>query len=214
MSPPEMFARGGLSIAKQRLAVDLLLEGGRQLRGEVFVLPLLSERGGRETLLDLLQLPESFLPFSTAEGMLLVQRDRVIWARVADPREGGVSDLAGAVETPVTITLAGGLEPAQAVVEGLLRRWPPPGGERVLDTLASEESFLALLQGDSTLLVAKRYIVTAQERRPAAPARGGRRRSTPKRSAVAAEARPAARAKEAPTPRRRVSPRGKEASEA
>ncbi|MBK8481704.1 MAG: hypothetical protein IPL40_11075 [Proteobacteria bacterium] len=186
MYSPEVFVRGGLSIAKQRLPVDLLIEGGRRLEGEVFVLPRLSERGGRETLLDLFQLPDSFLPCSTAEGTLLVQRDRVVWARVTSAVDAGVSDLAGAVETPIRLTLAGGLSAAQAEVEGVLRRWPPPDGERVLDTLAGAEAFLPLLQGESTLLVAKRYILTAQEISPAQQAapRAGRRRGAAKPAAA------------------------------
>lgn len=167
MHPPEPIVRSGLSIAKQRLPVDLLLEGGRRVEGEVFVLPLLSERGGRETLLDLLQLPEPFLPCSTRRGMLLVQRQRIIWARVTEPRDAGISELTGAVDTPIALALAGGLAATAATLEGVLRRWPSPGGERLLDTLADPVPFLALQQDEGILLVAKSYIVSAEERPPA-----------------------------------------------
>jgi hypothetical protein len=156
---------GPLTIAKQRVAVELTFDGGEVMTGDVFLLPLISGRGGRERLIEVLADGDPFMPLAVDEGITLVRRDRIAVARVDNPQDAEIVDEEEAEDLRVVVLCEGGPEGRSVRVEGTLRRWPPPpASERLSDELNTAHPFLALIDGDGkALLIAKRHIVTVRE---------------------------------------------------
>lgn len=162
-----------LAIVKQRLPVELVLEGGTIVRGEVFLLPVAPYKGGRQRLIDLLLEDEPFLPVSTARGTVLLRRDRLVLVRVDDPWDADLATGDELDDAPVVLTLASapsGSEGAQ--LTGSIRVGRSIEDRRLIDLLNEEHPFVALLQADGTvMLVAKRYLIQVEEGAMAPPRR-------------------------------------------
>ena len=64
-------------IGKVRLPVSLIMLGGEELGGEMFVQALSAAHHGREEIPDILNSDEPFFPLARAGGTLLVAKDQV-----------------------------------------------------------------------------------------------------------------------------------------
>jgi hypothetical protein len=64
-------------IDKLRVPVSLIMLGGEELNGEMFVQSMAPNRVGREEIPDVLNGAEAFFPLAQAGGTLLVAKDQV-----------------------------------------------------------------------------------------------------------------------------------------
>src|SRR5882762_9605710 len=96
-----------------RVAVPatLLLAGGGQREGEVYVMERVPQHAGPETPLDMLNRPEAFFPFRPKKGserVLLVAKARTVTLSVPRPQGEDVVRLSAAKKATMEITLADG----------------------------------------------------------------------------------------------------------
>ncbi len=146
-------------VPKTAVRVDVLLDGGRLVSGEVHAA---SEPGtplGRERVLDLLQADEHFLPITGAEGARLVNKNRIVAVRVAEPQDAGIDEVDEIdVHALIEVRLARVPE-ERSLLRGTVAIAMPPGRTRVLDYLNGVGPFLPLATGEGMLLVARRYVL-------------------------------------------------------
>lgn len=149
-----------LRVPKVRKPVELLLDGGASVRGEVYLLPS-ADRGGRpERVLDLLRSSERFLPLACDDGRRLVNKRRIVSVRVADWVDAGLEQAGGPEEgtSRVMIDLSS-VTPDNARVSGRMRWTTRRDRRRLVDHLNDVEQWIAVEDPEGPLLVACRYIV-------------------------------------------------------
>lgn len=146
-------------IEKLRRHVHVVLNGGQQLDGEVFVQPMARFRTGPEHPLDLFNEAEPFFALSRSPAdVLLVAKDQVCHVETAAPT------LDSAYETPhvgvhVMITLADG-----SASTGYVFPETRVDRARLLDFLNTyAQRFLAVFTADVVRLVNRRLIVHVRE---------------------------------------------------
>ena len=146
-------------VPRRQVEATVLLEGGLELDGKLFT-PELGPNGEPGRLQDRLNDPtKDFLPLSTARGPLLLNTGWIVSVRLAageEPEESG--EPGGHEAMAVHLRLAGG-----STVMGKLPFSMPPERSRLLDFLNAGPRFVKLIDEGGTILVQRRFIVTARE---------------------------------------------------
>ena len=148
-----------LRIPRHRIAVRMILDDGRNLEAELFVSPV-GPDGGPERLANRLNDPEDeFIPVAAGEDRFVLNKSGIIVVQfTGGPEEAGIPETFEGHETPVRLSLTGGL--------GLIGRLAiamPPARSRVIDYLNAAPRFVPLLGSDSQItLVQRRFIVSVR----------------------------------------------------
>jgi hypothetical protein len=144
------FMSNDYRIQKERVSVVLTLLGGERLEGDLFVQANVRNRIGPEDAPDVLNSPEPYFPFVTADGeTLLIAKDRVREVEVDRALETGEEWRIGAPST-IEIALGGGVVHRGVIyLESVVT-----GRGRVLDYLNRvEDRFIALHTPTGAILV-------------------------------------------------------------
>jgi len=146
-----------LRVPKRRVPVEIVQSGGAVRRVTVFLAENAHFHVGPETLGDLLNGGEEFIPAFDEEArvMTFLNRRSVALARVANEVEaqaGGAEDVTIPVEHQVEITLVDGSR-----LEGIVS-YVRPGQGRLVEFLNERELFFRLLERDRTALVGRHHV--------------------------------------------------------
>lgn len=128
-------------IEKHRIAVTVVMMGGDEIRGHIFVQPLAYQYGVPEDPLHLLNAADPFLPLAQDDDeVLLVAKDRVVEVRGIASHDEDMLRRESARPALVEITLAGGI-----VHLGSVRLETPSDRPRLQDFLNHYPSRFATL---------------------------------------------------------------------
>lgn len=116
-------------IDKLRVPVSLIMLGGEELNGNMFVQQVSPNRSGREEIPDVLNGKEAFFPLAQEGGTLLVAKDQVREVVVRGDFSAAFVET-GARRVPVELTLTDG-----AIRTGEVYLEMPEQRPRVLDFL-------------------------------------------------------------------------------
>lgn len=142
------------------LSARLRLTEGDLRGGTIFVADRVPHHDGPETVLEMLNRPESFYPFrSEAEDeILLVAKAHTVSLSVAEPAIVDPDRLSAARMAEVEVILAGG-----TTLAGRASFELPDFHQRLLDYLnASRDPFFAVAEGDSTHYVNRAHVLFAR----------------------------------------------------
>ncbi len=154
-------------VSKLRVPVKVLVSD-RVQESDVFLTPVAANHEGGETLSDLLNGPDAYLPVEWKGEMTCIPREAIEVAWIA-PAAGYISgvDVSPPTEKGVRITLRSGRR-----LTGSMRYSRHPDSSRLVDHLNGSPQFIALLQGEQVALVNRAHIAfIALERKNGAPRR-------------------------------------------
>lgn len=117
-------------ITKVRLPVSLIMLGGEELGGEMFVQSVSATGHGREEIPDILNNEEPFFPLARAGGTLLVAKDQVREVVISGDQFADSFLATAARAEPVELTLTDG-----SVRTGKVYLEMPTARPRLLDFL-------------------------------------------------------------------------------
>lgn len=141
----------GFHIQKRPVEVEVWTTHG-DVTGVVHLSPFAKSHSGAETVLDLMNGPEAFLPVISGRRVDLFAKrciQALGWREAVEPAPGILF-----VEHRVLVQLG-----ARAPFEVLLREERPPGKERVSDVLNDAAPFMVTVREGGSLLIAKRHLV-------------------------------------------------------
>lgn len=148
-------------VPKDAVPVELVIEGGLHLIGNLYVSPAAPNHEGRERVLEMLTRERRFIPIVTAQGSRLVNTDRIAVVRLGDPFDAGLDGADGTEsvvpEVHVRVQLTPDL-PNEGMICGRMRVSQPNSRPRVLDLLNESDKFCAVFDGGEAVLIAKHYI--------------------------------------------------------
>jgi hypothetical protein len=146
-------------IEKDRFSVKLFFSDGEVDEGNIYLSLQAANHEGRESVGDLLNQQDSFLPvnFSTKSTKLINKRYLLM---VSFPSNEAEEDL-GAEANPheVILHLSNGVQ-----IEGKFIFLLPPHSSRVKDYLSQTESFMELRKEGEIYLINKRHIIFVEEK--------------------------------------------------
>ena len=140
-------------VTKLRVPVKVLVSN-REQESDVFLTPVAASHEGGETLSDLLNGPDSYLPLEWKGEMTCIPREAIEVAWIA-PAAGYVSevDVSPPTEQSVRITLRSGRR-----LTGSMRYSRHPDSSRLVDYLNGSPQFIAVHQGEMLALVNRAHI--------------------------------------------------------
>jgi hypothetical protein len=145
-------------VPKLPTPVTVVLEGGEQIAGDLYLLPEAGRHGGRERVVDLLTAAEPFLPLITKQGPMMVSKTRIVLLRMADQADlGWDADLEGFPRVDAEIEMAG-VGDGDRHLRASLRLAMPPGQQRLLDYLNAAPPFFPVLLIDGPALIHREYV--------------------------------------------------------
>jgi hypothetical protein len=143
-----------LRIEKDRRAVSLLMLGGEQLTGEMFVQRFSRYHLGSEEIPDVLNAPEPFFPLVRAGDTLMVAKHQVREVELSDDRGAEASVSPAARAEAVEVTLRDG-----TVRAGRLYLEMPTDRPRLLDYLNRyAQGFVTLFSAGGIRLINRELI--------------------------------------------------------
>ncbi len=146
-------------VPKEKVAVEVLLEGGRTLSGDLFVLPRTGLHEGRERVIDVLGSSDPFLPLATPEGGHLLNKGRIVAIRVPSPTDTGLSgELEGIAREETVLTLAS-LPEGDRHWHGVVWIEMPENRRRLLDLLNDDRKFVPLQRQGAWYLLSCRHLL-------------------------------------------------------
>ncbi len=164
-------------VAKLRVPVKVLVSDEVQ-KSDVFLTPVAANHDGSETLSDLLNGRDAYLPVERKGEMACIPRDaiEVAWISPAADKVSEV-DLSPPTEQRVRITLRSGRQ-----LRGLMRYSRHPDSSRLVDYLNGSPQFVALHQVGQLALVNRGHIafIDLESQNPT-PAKRRRVRAVQKR---------------------------------
>lgn len=141
-------------IEKDRRTVSLLMLGGEQLKGDMFVQRFSRHHMGSEQIPDVLNAPEPFFPLVRAGDTLMVAKHQVREVELADESSAEASVAAPAHAEAVEVTLRDG-----TVRAGRLYLEMPTDRPRLLDYLNRyAQRFLTLYSAGGIRLINRELI--------------------------------------------------------
>ncbi len=151
-----------LRVRKETIEVDLVLFGAAPRRVEMFLAEHGSHGFSRESVLELLDGPGSFLPVRDLEsGTWEVINSRAFvsigMSRLSADSEDGAVELYDHRKL-VRVTLVGG-----GTLEGEILYSAPEDSARVVDVMNRRERILRLWSGDRVFLLNKEYVLRVVE---------------------------------------------------
>lgn len=138
----------------------LRLTEGALRSGTIFVADRVPHHDGPETVLEMLNRPESFYAFRADSGdeILLVAKAHTVFLSVAEPAIGDPARLSAARMAEVEVVLASG-----TTLAGRASFELPDFHQRLLDYLnASRDPFFAVAEGDTTHYVNRAHVLFAR----------------------------------------------------
>ncbi len=146
-------------IPKETVPVEVLLEGGRNLAGNFYVLPRTGLHEGRERVVDLLASPDPFLPLDTPEGGHLLNKGRIVAIRVPGPVDTGLSDDHEGLAREDTVLTLASLPPDERHWHGVVWIEMPESRRRLLDLLNDDRKFIPLERQGGWYLLSCRHLL-------------------------------------------------------
>lgn len=159
-------------IPKRKVPVRIRLTGGERIEGRVFLDYIDPIHRGEQAILDLFNNDSPWFPIETDEGVLVVNRARVL---LVEPAEGVAAALVRKESTPVfrreRVSLRTG---AGIALDGRIAMDLPDEFSRVSDFLNFPEEFFAVETRSGPVLVGKRHVtaLTPHEEPPAVSTTG------------------------------------------
>jgi hypothetical protein len=144
-------------VKKQTVQVEVCEVGGRVTRGEIFLAGYSGPEARGERLSDVLG-ARRFVPIRGDDGLRFISNRHVVWARMEllesidelDPETEGAE---GTATANVKVELVGGQS-----LEGGVRYLRPAGARRLVDYLATLETFFPLRTEDWLYLVNREHV--------------------------------------------------------
>jgi hypothetical protein len=142
-------------LEKERIPVRISLTGEDPMDGELSLAPIAEAHDGPESVLDILNGPARFVPFTRTEDqkVLLLSRANVNWVVTGpgvDPRRACPANFLVTREESVHVTFTDGRG-----IDGLIQMELPEGMNRASDFLNCPEEFFALRSRIGVVLVNK-----------------------------------------------------------
>jgi hypothetical protein len=156
-------------IPKEAVDVELRVEGGLALAGQVFATSVVPHHSGPERVLDMLNREDHpYLPVRGEQDAVLVHKDRVVRVRSLDERDCRLTfaDSVDQDQVRVRLLLAGGESRAAAAgeeLDGIIVLEGPPERRRLLDYLNAAPRFFPLVREDGAWLVNQDFLVSVRE---------------------------------------------------
>lgn len=146
-------------IEKDRFSVTLFFSDGKVDEGNVYLSFQAANHEGRESVRDVLNQQDSFLPvnFPKRSTKLINKRHLLMVSFPSSKEEGELEAEANPHE--VAIHLDNGVQ-----VEGKFIFLLPPHSSRVKDYLSQTESFIELRKEEEIYLINKRHIIFVEEK--------------------------------------------------
>ena len=148
-------------VEKERFCVKLFFSDGTQEDGNLYLSPQAAHHEGRESVRDLLNQPELFLPINFLQGRTrLINKENVLMVSFASGQEEE-DDSADLLNTiyQVNITLDNRMQ-----MEGKLVFLLPAHSSRVKDYLNQAEAFVELRKDGEIYLVSRKHILSVEEK--------------------------------------------------
>jgi hypothetical protein len=145
-------------VPRREAGARILLDDGRTLEGQLF-LATAGPDGRPETVWERLNdAGEEFVPMACGDDRFLLNKSGILTVTVPHGEDALHEDEGnGAKETPVRVSLAGGLS-----LLGRLHIAMPVERSRVLDYLNAAPRFLPLHSSEGITLVHRRFIVSVR----------------------------------------------------
>jgi len=142
----------------ERVAAELVLLDGSSVEGDLHLQPQTALHEGRETLLELLNRPDGFIPLTRDGGVVFVSKAQLVQVNsppgimLEDP-ERATAAKRFELRVEVRVELAGRHE-----VRGWTSVELPPTRGRLLDYLNSSERFFMILSDDVTCYINRAHV--------------------------------------------------------
>jgi len=146
-------------VPKVPVEVEVLLEGGRDLRGSLHVLPRTGLHEGRERVIDVLGSSDPFIPLTSEQGGHLLNKGRIVAIRVPFPADTGLSGEIDGIPREETVLTLASLPPEERYWHGIAWIEMPENRQRLLDLLNDDRKFIPFLRKDSWYLLSCRHIL-------------------------------------------------------
>ena len=147
-------------VAKQTRPVRIRLSTKRELNGTVFLGLYEASHAGPQTVGDLLNSEEAFIPLKTAKGVRLINTEQIVLART--PAEGEVDELMTmGIRCPVTIALADATS-----LRGNIYITMPEGHRRPKDFFNHAPKFFPFFKDDQLVYINRRLVASIQDDTP------------------------------------------------
>ena len=146
-------------IEKERFSVKLFFSDGKVDEGNIYLSLQAANHEGRESVRDVLNQQDSFLPvnFPTRSTKLVNKRHLLMVSFPSNEEEGDLG--AEAHPHEVILHLFNGVQ-----IEGKFVFLLPPHSSRVKDYLSQTESFMELRKEGEIYLVNKKHIIFVEEK--------------------------------------------------
>jgi hypothetical protein len=146
-------------IEKDRFSVKLFFSDGKVDEGNIYLSLQAANHEGRESVGDVLNQEDSFLPvnFPTRSTKLINKRHVLMVSFPSNEEEEGLGAEANAHE--VVLHLTNGVQ-----IEGKFIFLLPPHSSRVKDYLSQTESFMELRKEGEICLINKRHVIFVEEK--------------------------------------------------
>jgi hypothetical protein len=143
-------------IPKRKVGVRLRLSNGESVHGRVFLDYIDPIHRGEQAILDLFNNESPWFPIETVEGMIVVNRARVV---LVEPGEGVPPALVRKESTPVFRRELVSLRTGQGLtLDGHIAMDLPDEFSRVSDFLNFPEEFFAVETASGPVLVGKQHV--------------------------------------------------------
>ncbi|MDH3285060.1 MAG: hypothetical protein OEQ13_09990 [Acidobacteriota bacterium] len=152
-----------LKLDKVTVPVDVLLDGGDRLTGEIYLLPVVETECRKECVIDLVRSPEPFLPLGTKGELRMINKGHIVLLHVPNPSEAGLDDATELFhhEERVSLELAGVPE-SDRWIEVAVKWSAPADRSRLLDHLNDVGDWIAVEDESGLALIATHSIVTVR----------------------------------------------------
>lgn len=154
-------------VPKRKVAARVRLAGGETFEGSAFLDFIDPIHRGEQTLLDRFNGESRWLPILSADGVVIVNRDRIV---TVEPGPGVPAAMVRRENSPVFRRERVTLRAGDVTLEGLIAMDLPDEFSRVSDFLNFPDAFFAVETDRGPVLVSKRHamMLTPHERPPAA----------------------------------------------
>jgi hypothetical protein len=144
-------------IAKRTRDVRVRLATGQELEGTLFLGLYEATHTGPQTVGDLLNREETFIPLKTNEGVCLLNIDQILFART--PAQGEADELMTlGVRASVTITLIDA-----ASLDGDIYITLPEGHRRPKDFFNHAPKFFPFFKDDQLFYISRRFVAAVRD---------------------------------------------------
>lgn len=150
-------------VPKRKVAARIRLAGGETVLATAFLDFIDPIHRGEQTLLDKLNGESVWIPVAGADGVTIVNRDRIA---LVEPGEGVPDAMVRRENSPVFRRERVTLKVGDRTLRGMIAMDLPDEFSRVSDFLNFPDEFFAVETGDGPVLVSKRHTTTMNVHEP------------------------------------------------